>query len=331
MENNNMNFDMELASLENLMFNISNGNGESNPIPICSAAAFAAAATGRDNFFNANNFNNNNNNRFKSALPLGTSGSDEESVVPLSTASPSSQSNDFYVIQSLLMDDIDSKLQDFEETETIEASGTAGLDFSLLAAPVAPVHPTHPHFSGPPSTPSTPSTPATVVGQVRRTGKNSSSALRRQHAHRAAAGRAFNPVANRIPVRPSNAAEIAPEEDLMGWPREVLNFGTRELNSYIKDNNLNDDQVEELKSLRRRLKNRVYASTARSKRKDQQKSLQSEFSEIAQTKEQLQREVLDLRAEVEQLRHDEEVLMQALKDHNVPLGPISAQLYQNCF
>jgi hypothetical protein len=52
------------------------------------------------------------------------------------------------------------------------------------------------------------------------------------------------------------------------WPIKILNLNTREINKYIKNNNLTHIKIQQLKKERRRLFNRIYARTSREKKKD---------------------------------------------------------------
>jgi hypothetical protein len=51
------------------------------------------------------------------------------------------------------------------------------------------------------------------------------------------------------------------------WPIKILNLNTRELNNYIKKNNLTYIKIQQLKKERRRLNNRIYARASREKKK----------------------------------------------------------------
>ena len=50
------------------------------------------------------------------------------------------------------------------------------------------------------------------------------------------------------------------------WPQYVLNMNTREINVYIKNNNLNQTQILQLKLERRRMLNCIYARNSREKK-----------------------------------------------------------------
>jgi hypothetical protein len=52
------------------------------------------------------------------------------------------------------------------------------------------------------------------------------------------------------------------------WPIKILNLNTREINKYIKNNNLTNIKIQQLKKERRRLFNRIYARNSREKKKD---------------------------------------------------------------
>jgi hypothetical protein len=60
-----------------------------------------------------------------------------------------------------------------------------------------------------------------------------------------------------------------PRRKQIKWPIEILNMHTKEINKYIKNNNLNQIQVKQLKQERRRLFNCMYARNSREKKKNQ--------------------------------------------------------------
>ena len=57
------------------------------------------------------------------------------------------------------------------------------------------------------------------------------------------------------------------------WPEEILNLKTRELNDYIKKNNLSKSQILSLKQTRRRRLNRIYSRTTRENKINKEKRI----------------------------------------------------------
>jgi hypothetical protein len=100
--------------------------------------------------------------------------------------------------------------------------------------------------------------------------------------------------------------ELAPYLKEFPWPAECLHMSTKNLNAFLKRNNFSDAEAKRLKVTRRRIKNCVYAKNARFKRKETVANL----SEVALTREQLQKENAELR------KANSELQIQAAEMHD---------------
>lgn len=84
---------------------------------------------------------------------------------------------------------------------------------------------------------------------------------------RAAAGRSTtSSSSSRRQTAPSAVRQFSPRMAPFNWPEDVLSLDTKELNQYIKMHALSASQVRDLKTTRRRLKNRQYARVSRDRK-----------------------------------------------------------------
>lgn len=67
--------------------------------------------------------------------------------------------------------------------------------------------------------------------------------------------------AGRVRRRSSNRCPLP-----KGWSDDLLNMSTKELNQFFKSQNLSQDKIAELKTCRRRIKNRTYTRDSRSRK-----------------------------------------------------------------